>query len=45
MEMNKHPKDTIWIAHRFSCLGIQEDKHEAISELLVKDSLEKNDNI
>lgn len=41
IEINKRSKDTMWIAHRFSSLGIQEDKHETISELLVKDSLEK----
>lgn len=42
MEMSKRSKDSGWIAHRFSCLGIQEDEHKAIGELLVKHSLEKS---
>lgn len=39
LKLIKSSKDTVGIAHRFSCLGIQEDEHEAIGELLVKDSL------
>lgn len=40
-----HFTRTFWTAHRFPRLGIQEDEHEAVGELLVKDSLEKNDRI